>query len=292
MKYRIVHTTAYEYSDSAEACQNLLRLRPRNLPRQQCHETQLSIEPPPDRLHEYDDYFGNHATSFALYGAHRALSITAVSIISLEHSRDAARIDKTPPWEAVRDVLRSDRSPQVVAALDYRFDSPYVRTSPDLQALAADHFTGGRPLAEAVLSLTRAIHRDFQYDQKATTIDTRIEDVLHKKRGVCQDFAHVAIGCVRSLGLACRYVSGYLRTDPQPGKPRLEGADASHAWISVFCPNSGWIDFDPTNGCRTSDRHITIGWGRDFHDVSPVKGVVLGGGESTLRVAVDVLPIP
>ena len=290
MKYRIVHTTLYEYADNAESCNNIVHLQPRDLPTQRCHETELSIEPAPDRIHEYRDYFGNHVHSFAVYEAHRQFSIRAESVVTLT-AGEIAPLDQTPSWNSVRETLQFDRSRAVVAAIEYRFDSPYIRASESLRELALAHFSENRPLGESVLSLTQAIHRDFDYDPKATTIDTRLQDVLEKRRGVCQDFAHLLIGCLRSLGLACRYVSGYLRTDPQPGKPRLLGADASHAWVSVFCPQTGWLDFDPTNGCRTSDRHITIGWGRDFHDVSPLKGVVLGGGESSLNVAVDVIPL-
>jgi transglutaminase-like putative cysteine protease len=290
MMYRIAHTTTYEYADNAEACNNIVRLQPRDLPTQRCHEMQLSIEPAPDRIHGYRDYFGNHVHSFAVYEAHRQFSIRAESIVTYTAS-ETTSLEETPPWKAVRDTLQTDRSPAIVAAIEHRFDSPYVRASAALRELAIEHFSENRPLGDAVLSLTKFIQRNFKYDPKSTTIDTQLEDVLEKRRGVCQDFAHLLIGCLRSLGLASRYVSGYLRTDPQPGKPRLLGADASHAWVSVFCPNSGWLDFDPTNGCRTSDRHITIGWGRDFHDVSPVKGVVLGGGESSLNVSVDVLPV-
>jgi len=251
---------------------------------------QLAIEPAPDLIHEYRDYFGNHVHSFAVYEAHRQFSIRAQSVVTFT-AGEATSLAATPPWNVIREILETDRSPAIVAAIEHRFDSPYVRASAALQQLAASHFEVDRPLGDAVLSLAKAIHRDFKYDPKATTIDTQLEDILEKRRGVCQDFAHLLIGCLRSLGLACRYVSGYLRTDPQPGQPRMLGADASHAWVSVFCPRLGWLDFDPTNGCRTSDRHITIGWGRDFHDVSPVKGVVLGGGESSLKVAVDVLPV-
>jgi transglutaminase-like putative cysteine protease len=290
MMYRIAHTTSYEYMDNAESCTNIVRLQPRDLPSQRCHEMQLAIDPAPDRIHEYRDYFGNYVHSFAVYEPHRQFSIRAESVVAYTGIA-AVSMAQTPPWNSVRETLQTDRSPSIVGAIEHRFDSPYVRSSAELRELAADHFEPHRPLGEAALSLTKAIYRDFEYDPKATTIDTRLEDVLEKRRGVCQDFAHVLIGCLRSLGLAARYVSGYLRTDPQPGKPRLQGADASHAWVSVFCPKNGWLDFDPTNGCRTSDRHITIGWGRDFHDVSPVKGVVLGGGESSLRVSVDVLPV-
>lgn len=287
MLLRIVHTTAYEYADNAEACHNLVHLQPRDLPWQTCHEMQLRIEPLPDRIHQYRDYFGNHVHSFAVYESHRQFSITAESCVRLA-ACEMIPVGQTPAWNQVRDALRANRAAEIVAAIEHRFDSPYIRTSRELAELAAAHFPLDRPLGEAVLALTQAIQREFKYDPKATTIDTSLAEVLKQRRGVCQDFAHLLIGCLRSLGLASRYVSGYLRTDPQPGRPRLLGADASHAWVGVFCPGRGWLDFDPTNGCRTSDRHITIGWGRDFHDVSPVKGVVLGGGQAVLNVAVDV----
>jgi transglutaminase-like putative cysteine protease len=290
MMYRIVHSTTYEYTDVAEACHNLVRLQPRNLPSQQCREMELKIDPAPDRIHQYVDYFGNHVQSFAVYQPHGELVITAESIVT-KIPREMPPIGQTPSWNVVRETLRTDRTPDIAGAIEYRFDSPYIRTSDSLRQLADEHFCPDRPLGEAALALTKAIHGDFKYDPKATTIDTSLDDVLERRRGVCQDFAHLMIGCLRSLGLACRYISGYLRTDPQPGQPRLQGADASHAWVSVFCPGVGWLDFDPTNGCCPSDRHITIGWGRDFHDLSPVKGIVLGGGQSTLKVAVDVLPV-
>ncbi len=290
MMHRIVHTTTYQYADNAEACHNLVHLQPRDLPTQQCRQTLLRIDPAPDRVHEYLDYFGNHVHSFAVYAPHQQLTITAESYVTLA-AREMIPVGKTVPWEIVREALRTDRAADIVAAIEYRFDSPYIRASELLGEFAEPYFARGRPIGEAVLEITQAIYKEFKYDPKATTIDTSLHDVLTKRRGVCQDFAHLLIGCLRSLGLACRYVSGYLRTDPQPGRPRLMGADASHAWVSVFCPASGWMDFDPTNGCRTSDRHITIGWGRDFHDLSPVKGVVLGGGKSSLQVAVDVLPV-
>ena len=313
MKYRIFHNTIYEYSASAESCHNLVRLHPRlihsspHAPRevlashsairnpqsafvQSCLDMQLTIDPVPASLHSYDDYFGNRVHSFAIYQPHLILTIIAESQVSIE-PRPQLDLAATIGWQETAEWLRSVSSPSAVEALEYVFDSPYIRTSDLLGGFAAEHFPPGRPLGEAALALTAAIYRDFHYDPKATTIDTSVEDVLDKRRGVCQDFAHLAIACLRSLGLACRYVSGYLRTDPQPGQPRLIGADASHAWISVYSPEVGWIDLDPTNGCVVSDRHITLGWGRDFHDVSPVKGSVLGGGESTLRVAVDVAPI-
>lgn len=290
MMYRIVHTTKYEYADAADECRNVLHLRPRDLPWQTCRSTDLRIEPAPERVHAYRDYFGNHVNSFAVYQSHRELTITAHSFVT-SAAHQAAPLGGTPAWEEVRDVLQFDRSPETVAAIEHRFDSRYVATSPELREFAAECFPADCPIGEAALALTRQIHCDFRYDPAATTIDTSVTEVLERRRGVCQDFAHLMIACVRSLGLACRYVSGYLRTDPQPGRPRLVGADASHAWVSVYCPGFGWLDFDPTNGCRPSDRHITIGWGRDYHDLSPVKGVVLGGGQSALKVAVDVVPV-
>lgn len=290
MKYKISHNTTYKYFVGAEACHNVVRLRPRTTSNQTCSTTQLFVEPLPTSVLDYTDYFGNHVSSFAVYGPHAKLSITAESEVTVEE-RTNLDLASSRPWSEVVERLRKEPSEEMVQALEYVFDSPYIRVGPLLREFGAVHFPANRPIAEGAMALTKAIYRDFKYDPRATTIDTSIDDVLDKRRGVCQDFAHLQIGCMRSLGMACRYVSGYLRTDPQPGRPRLVGADASHAWLSVYCPHLGWIDFDPTNGCLTSDRHVTLAWGRDFHDVSPVKGVVLGGGRSSPSVAVDVLPI-
>jgi transglutaminase-like putative cysteine protease len=265
-------------------------LQPRTIAHQLCRTTRLAIDPVPASLHSYLDYFHNRVHAFAIYEPHQKLSITAESHVAIDRG-DSPGLPNSPAWERVQAALRRERSEDVVEALDFIFDSPYVRAGHDLREFALEHFPAGRPLCEAVFELTRYIHKEFRYDPEATTIDTSVEDVLEKRHGVCQDFAHLQIACLRSLGLACRYVSGYLRTDPKPGQLRLVGADASHAWIGVFLPGAGWIDFDPTNGCLADDRHVTIGWGRDFHDMSPVKGVVHGGGESTLTVSVDVQPL-
>lgn len=290
MMHRIVHKTIYTYTDNAEVCHNLVHLQPRMLPWQPFVRTELVVDPLPDRIHRYSDYFGNHVHGFAVYRPHLEMTIAAETVVRIA-DRVSAPVNQTPPWNDVVTALERERSPEITGALEHRFDSPYVATSDTLREFAIEHFAPNRPLAEASLALAKAIHREFQYDPEATTIDTSLVDVLERRRGVCQDFAHLFIGGLRSLGLACRYVSGYLRTDPRPGQPRLTGVDASHAWVSVFCPGLDWIDFDPTNGCMVNDRHITIGWGRDFHDVSPVKGIVLGGGQATLKVAVDVDPI-
>ncbi len=290
MKYHVRHRTTYMYAAPADACHNVVRLAPRAIAGQRCLEHEIRVDPQPASVYEYDDYFGNRVRSFALYSPHTEL------VIDSESHVEVTRVDQTdaPPseaWETMLANLRAPRDEAAVDALQYVYDSPYVQVSDRLARLAKISFSHKRPILEASFDLAKSIHRDFKFDPTATTIDTSIEDVLQRKRGVCQDFAHLTIGCLRSLGLACRYMSGYLRTDPAPGKPRLEGADASHAWVSVYSTERGWVDFDPTNGCLAGERHITIGWGRDFHDISPVKGVVLGGGASQLKVAVDVIPL-
>jgi transglutaminase-like putative cysteine protease len=290
MKYRVRHRTTYVYAAPADTCHNVLRLAPRTLTRQTCVEHAIDVDPAPLRSNVYFDYFGNQVRSFALYAPHSELLIDSRSVVEVNPPSTTTPPD-SPAWETCAAALRTERDEETVDALQYVFDSPYIRTSERLFSMARMTFIKGRPLLQATMALTRFIHREFKFDPTATTIDTSIETVLEKRRGVCQDFAHLQIGCLRSLGLACRYVSGYLRTDPAPGQQRLEGADASHAWISVYSPDHGWCDFDPTNGCMIDERHITIGWGRDFHDISPVKGVVLGGGASRLSVAVDVIPI-
>ena len=198
----------------------------------------------------------------------------------------------TPPWESVRALLEQDHSPPGLEARQFVYDSHYVKASPALAAYAAPSFPANRPVLEAARDLTRRIHQDFQYDPKATTVATPIQEVLEHRRGVCQDFAHLQIGCLRALGLSARYISGYLRTVPPPGQERLVGVDASHAWLSVYCPGWGWVDLDPTNDLIPSDGHLVLAWGRDYDDVSPVKGVNLGGGRHSVIVGVDVAVLP
>jgi len=236
------------------------------------------------------DFFGNAVTFFAVQEPHRSLTITARSTVQVIPRR-MPRPEHTPAWETVRDLLHHERSAAQLEAVQYLFESPHIPCSSRLRHYAAASFPPGRPLLSAVLDLTRRIATDFTYDPQATSVSTPLQDVLRAGRGVCQDFAHVQIGCLRALGLAARYVSGYLVTRPPPGQPRLVGADASHAWVSVYCPGHGWIEADPTNNMLPSDRHITIAFGRDYSDVSPIKGVLLGGGRHTMRVAVDVIPI-
>jgi transglutaminase-like putative cysteine protease len=183
---------------------------------------------------------------------------------------------------------RLEADTTLLSAREFVFDSPLVRAHPSLAAYAEPTFRPGRPIVEAILELNHRIETEFAYDPSATDISTPLAQVLRQRRGVCQDFAHVAVGCLRSMGLAARYVSGYLETMPPPGMPRLVGADASHAWASVFLPDFGWLDLDPTNDLLPSGRHIVVGWGRDFSDISPLIGVVLGGGQHRLTIGVDV----
>lgn len=289
MIYQVTHTTTYEYSEPVTLCQNLAHLTPRSSSRQWCQPTRLAIIPNPKVIASRTDYFGNREVFFSVQEPHRQLSITArhtAEVLSFVAPDPA----QTPPWEEVRDLLARDRSPSVLEAYEFVFDSPYVQVSAELGEYAGASFGAGRPLLEAILDLTRRIHADFRYDAKATTVATPLQRVFGDRRGVCQDFAHLEVACLRSLGLAARYVSGYLCTKPPAGRERLTGADASHAWVSVYCGDTGWIDLDPTNNQIPSDQHIVLAWGRDYHDVSPIKGVILGGGSHTVTVAVDVVP--
>jgi transglutaminase-like putative cysteine protease len=197
----------------------------------------------------------------------------------------------SPPWETVVETLPDDHSDDGLDAYQFVFSSERVATSREFADYARQAFPLGRPLLEAACDLMRQIHRDFSFDKKATEVSTPVEAFFQERRGVCQDFAHLQIACLRSLRLPARYVSGYLRTQPPAGRPRLVGADASHAWCSAWCPGAGWIDFDPTNDCVPEDGHITVAWGRDYSDVSPIHGVLLGGAKHTLDVGVDVIPI-
>jgi transglutaminase-like putative cysteine protease len=196
----------------------------------------------------------------------------------------------TPPWEDVRDRFALGQPPWWLEARQFGYPSPHVPIADELRNYAQPSFPAGRPWLVGVLQLTERIFKEFQYDPAATTVNTPVATVFKNRRGVCQDFAHLEIACLRSLGLPARYVSGYLLTAPPPGQPRLVGADASHAWLSAFCPEVGWIDFDPTNNQIPTTKHITLAWGRDYSDVCPIKGVLIGGGQHRMRVAVDVVP--
>ena len=287
--YKITHTTTYIYGDTVPVCHNEVHLAPRDTFWQICQYFKLVIKPHPDTMGKRNDYFGNQLHHFSIQEGHRRLCVTATSRVGVR-ARELAPPDRSPAWESVRDGLRIPEASRL-DAIQFLLDSPSVIVSSRLRDYARPSFPPGKPVLLAVQDLTKRIHADFKYDPRATTVNTPLEEVLDLRRGVCQDFAHLEIGCMRSLGLPARYVSGYLRTIPPPGKPRLVGADASHAWLSVYSNDWGWIDVDPTNDCFTNLDHVTVAWGRDYTDVCPINGVFVGGGKHTMNVSVDVEPL-
>lgn len=287
MKYRILHKTAYRYSEPASLSQNELFLHPRETATQRVIQSRLTIVPEPQYLHQRTDYFGNIAHVFMVQQPHNELAMSTVSMVETSPPVTPAPAD-TATWETVARHLAVHASPADLAASQFVFVSPLVTFSPAVMAYARPSFPPETPILKGALDLVRRIFTEFTYDKSATTVETTVDQVLTNRKGVCQDFAHVAISCLRAIGLAARYVSGYLETKPPPGKAKLVGADASHAWISLYVPDSGWIDLDPTNNMIVGENHITLAWGRDYGDVTPVKGVVMGGGGHTLSVMVDV----
>ncbi|WP_440223548.1 transglutaminase family protein [Dokdonella sp. MW10] len=292
--YDVVHRTEYRYGAPVSLSQQLLHLAPRDMPRQACLAHALVVDPAPSRRVDGEDAFGNPLTRLDFDRPHETLAITARLRVHVEADDPLDPVD-SPAWEDVVGALAYRGGEALdeahLEAMRYRVESPYVRIKTVFADYARPCFTRGRPLLEAAQALMQAIHADFTYSPEATQIATPLLDVFEKRHGVCQDFAHVMLACLRSLGLAARYVSGYLRTTPVEGKPRLVGADASHAWVSVFCPRQGWVDFDPTNRVVPSLQHVTLAAGRDFGDVSPLRGVILGGGAHELEVAVMVTPV-
>ncbi len=289
MTYRILHRTTYKYRYPVSLGNHVACLRPRSLPRHRLTGNELTIYPAPATRTERVDYFGNQLCFFTVQEPHRELVVEARSEVVVDEPDQGPR--PSIPWEEAARLLPEDRTPAGLDAWQFAFESPRIRQRPEFAAYALQSFTPGRPMHEALLDLTARIHADFRFDSKVTTVRTPTEEVFKKRRGVCQDFAHLQIACLRSLNLAARYVSGYLRTYPPPGKPRLVGADASHAWVSAYCPGIGWLDVDPTNNLVPTNGHVTLAWGRDYSDVSPLRGLILGGGSHTLRVAVDMEPL-
>lgn len=289
MKYRVTHSTRYDYAQPVSLSHNIVRLHPRNHGPQTCVEHRLTIVPSPATRSDQLDYFGNYCDYFCVQQSHSQLTIAAQSEVEVI-ACPWADLSHGPAWEQVRDDLAQTSTDDVVFAREFTFDSPHAVRSAELADYARASFTEGRPILEATMDLTKRIHADFKFVPGSTSVNTPVLEVLNIRKGVCQDFTHLQISCLRSLGLASRYVSGYLVTTPPPGQKRLTGADWSHAWVSVFSTAAGWVDFDPTNGVMPSEGHITIAWGRDYSDVGPIRGIVVGGRSHLLHVSVDVVP--
>lgn len=295
-RYHILHETQYDYGSAVSLSQQQLHLSPRIVSWQHVAEHRLDIEPEPTWQRYGRDAFGNPVVWLAFDKPHDHLHVRSEMTIEVLPHLPALPLEVSPPWESVRDRLAYTATPPLPEDLEatcFLFESPFVRVKHEFAAYAADCFPPRAPLLTATRALTAKIFREFKFDPEATTVATPVLEVLENKRGVCQDFAHLMIACLRSLGLAARYASGYLLTHPPAGRPRLVGADASHAWVSVYCPGveGDWVDFDPTNDLLPDTEHITIASGRDFGDISPLRGIILGGGSHEPEVAVTVTPL-
>ena len=289
--YRIEHDTRYVYKSTVATSQHVAWLEPRWVPGQVNRSYALSVDPAPLRMLRRTDYFGNTVHQFELLRPHMEMRVVSRVEVEVHRPEPAGSPGESAAWEAVCAQLRRPGGEDDRLAAEFTFESPQVAPDPDIEAFARSCYPPGRPLLDGAIALMHRIHDEFTFDPTATTPATPVSKVLEERRGVCQDFAHFQIACLRSMGLAARYVSGYLLTDPPPGLPRLIGADASHAWLSVYCPVRGWVDLDPTNDVVVGARHITMAWGRDYGDVTPLRGVLLGGSEHQLFVGVSVVPL-
>jgi len=291
MRLSIAHETQYRYDSPVVLSQQLLHLAPRVVEWQRLESHRVDIDPVPGEIASRSDYFGNPVSQFLLAAPHPVLTVRAESVVDTKPRLATVAGERGVPWEELRARLAGLEGEPLLEAAQFLHESPHVETFRELADYAAPSFARGRGVLEAAFDLARRIHADFAFDSRATTIATPLREVLKRRRGVCQDFAHLMVGCLRMLGLSARYVSGYILTTPPPGRPRLVGADASHAWVGVYCPLTGWVDMDPTNDCLVDDEHVTLAWGRDFSDVTPMRGVILGGGEQRLAVRVTVAPL-
>ena len=325
-RYHVEHETRYAYAAPVSQSWQLARLTPRRLPWQALLSHSLQIDPQPDERRDELDSFGNTVTHFGLHGAHRVLRVRMECLVevsarpavqgaaafgvqsqlqsqslgegdgngqvlaqSQSQSQQAMAFDESA-WEAVRDAIRREPQQDNLAPASMSEPTPLVPLSEAARSYAVASFAHGRPWLDAVLDLMNRIHADFDFEPGATTVSTSVDEVLHQRSGVCQDFAHLMLACLRGLGLPARYVSGYLLTDPPPGRPRLMGVDASHAWVAAYAPQHGWVEFDPTNDQLADPRYITLSWGADFADVVPLRGVIVGAGDQRMSVAVSVIP--
>ncbi|AKU15195.1 transglutaminase family protein [Luteipulveratus mongoliensis] len=286
-RYQVRHRTTYLYEEDVTGCYERGCLRPRDTPSQHVISNDIEVTPEPDLMADHVDHFGNHSHYVEVRTPHTELSVTKTSLVDVDWPRaDLDQLNQHTVAQAVA-TLRDDADP--VERTSYLLPSALVDLAPSVHAYAARILTADKPLGDALVDLTRTIFADFSYAKGATSVKTTLPELLDKKEGVCQDFAHLAVGCLRSIGLPGRYVSGYIETQPPPGKPKLAGSDASHAWAAAMVPGGGWIDMDPTNDHLADSRYIVTAWGRDFRDVSPLKGVIFTESPSSkLEVAVDV----
>ena len=326
-RYRVEHQTRYAYTAPVSQSWQLARLTPRMLPWQRLLSHSLQIDPPPDERRDELDSFGNMVTHFGLHGAHRMLRVRMECLVEVTprplvraaepmsmsmsmsmssqgqlpllnepqgqaqlQSQSQSLMLAEPGWELVRDAIRREPQLDDLIPASMSEPTPLVPLSEGARQYAGPSFTRGRPWFDAVAELMHRIHDDFEFEPGATTVSTSVDEVLHQRSGVCQDFAHLMLACLRGVGLPARYVSGYLLTDPPPGMPRLMGVDASHAWVAAYSPQHGWVEFDPTNNQLADQRYITLTWGADFADVVPLRGVIFGGGEQRMDVEVSVIP--
>jgi transglutaminase-like putative cysteine protease len=292
VSYEVTHRTEYKYESDVSDSYAQLHLLPRNLPGQRCHAAEVVVDPTPEDYRERLDYFGNRMSYLAIHRPHRALTVIATSVVEVEDRPSGLSLFDHRPWEQARDAVRDGQVLDPLDAAQYALDSPLVEASRPFADYAATSFTPGRPLLEAVTDICHRIHADFEYEPGSTSVNTPLAEVFAQRKGVCQDFAHVGLACLRSIGLPARYVSGYLETYPPPGRPKLKGADGSHAWMSVLVPEAGWVDFDPTNDQPANNRYVVTAYGRDYSDVPPLSGVIYTKGKTdSLRVMVDVVAV-
>ncbi|HEY3736190.1 MAG TPA: transglutaminase family protein [Jatrophihabitans sp.] len=285
--YRVVHVTRYTYSDDVSTSYGRAHLLPRSTEGQAVLDSNVVLTPPADEFRSHVDYFGNTSSYYTVRTSHIELEVSAVSNVRIWREPASLAALNAMTWEVARDQIADD-----VTMHAYTLPSPLVPSLDELIAYATPSFAPGRPLGDALMELVHRIYTDFAYVSGSTTVKTPLTDVFAQRRGVCQDFAHVAIACLRSVGLPTRYVSGYLETTPPPGMPKLQGADQSHAWAAVRIPGLEWVDIDPTNDQFVDNRYITTAWGRDYSDVPPLKGVILTDAkDSTLEVSVDVFRV-
>ncbi|KNZ30718.1 MAG: hypothetical protein AD742_21175 [Methylibium sp. NZG] len=289
-RYSVEHLTRYAYTAPVSQSWQLARLTPRALGWQKLLSHALQIDPKPDARHDTLDSFGNHVTHFGLHGAHRQLSVRMQCVVEVAPRPRAAGSGPGVTLRSVRELLRAEPTLDDLNPVRLAEPTPLVPFTEAARRYAATSLAPERDWLEAVSALMHSIHADFEFDATATTVTTSVDEVLQHRRGVCQDFAHLMLACLRGHGLPARYVSGYLLTDPAPGQPRMLGVDASHAWVAAYVPHLGWVEFDPTNDQLADERYITLAWGADFADVVPVRGVILGGGEQRLNVEVSVVP--